>query len=139
MIVFKVSRSLCWKPYVSYQFWFRRSQDNYWKTRLAHFWQSWNFGGNSFYVWCNSDHFECRRFPILKWAHIQANSEKPMSLSCLVLEYGSPNEILIKIQNGCHDGHIGFSMNMKMTQNQFVPNIMQIQPFWKITNYAITT
>ena len=47
--------------------------------------------------------------------------------------FGSGGVVRTKIQNGCHGGQFRFSMNMKMTQNQFVH--LEYQISWKSDNF----
>ena len=88
--------------------------------------------------------FECRRLPIFKWAHIQGKLKpivKTPSLYHVWFQRSSLDKLSTKLQNG---RHIGFSINMKMTQNQFVhleDRVYQIlfksDLFEKIVNYDV--
>ena len=104
-------------------------------------------------VWRHDGHFECSRLPIFKLAHIQGKLKPIVKITCVGqfwLRRNNPDNNSTKIQNDCHGGHLGFSMNEKMTHNQFVhlddhvyhiscksdffeksPIMMSCRPSWK--------
>ena len=95
-----------------------------------------NLASRPFYIWRHSDHFECRKLPILKRAHMQGKL-KPIVKTPYLYHFwfcrSSPDKISTKIQNGCRGGHFRFSINVKMTQNQFIQLKDQVYPIlWKL-------
>ena len=95
-----------------------------------------NFASRPFYIWRHSGHFECHKLPILKRAHMQGKMKpivKPPYLYLFWFWRSSLDKISTKIQNGCCGGHFGSSLNVKMTQNQFIQLKDQVySTLWKL-------
>ena len=93
-----------------YQFWFRKSLNNYRETRSDHFGKARIWAENTLYMYVqhNSEHFECRRFPILKWSHIQGKKKLIVKTPLYWFRRGSRDKHSTKIQNSCHGSHFDF-------------------------------